>query len=59
MTFSSENTQTKWRTITSVCTSSGFSSAEQPGGGVPGAGAAAGGACDGRGGDDPRSDGSV
>lgn len=59
MTFSCETTQTKWRTMTSVCTSSGFSSAEQPRGGVPGAGAAAGGARDGRGGDDPRPDGSV
>lgn len=31
---------------------SGFSGTEQPRGGVSGAGAAAGGACDGRGGDD-------
>lgn len=35
---------------------SGFSGTEQPRGGVSGAGAAAGGACDGRGGDDPRPD---
>ena len=38
---------------------SGFGGAEQPRGRVSGAGAAAGGACDGRGGDDPRSDVSV
>ena len=42
-----------------MCAFSGFSGAEQPGGGVSGAGAAAGGACDGCGGDDPRPDGSV
>lgn len=41
------------------CLSSGFSGAEQPCGGVPGSGTPAGGACDGRGGDDPWSDGSV
>lgn len=38
---------------------SGFGGAERPDGGVPGAGAAAGGACDGCGGDDPRPDSSV
>lgn len=42
-----------------MCVFSGFSGAEQPCGGVSGAGAAAGGACDGCGGDDPRPDGSV
>lgn len=44
---------------TPICIFSGFSSAEQPCGGVSGAGAATGGACDGRGGDDPRPDSSV
>lgn len=44
---------------TSMYHFSGFSSAQQPGGGVSGAGVAAGGACDGCGGDDPRPDGSV
>lgn len=42
-----------------VCVFSGFSGAEQPCGGFSGAGAAAGRACDGRGGGDSRSDGSV
>lgn len=46
-------------TTTSVRLSSGFSDAERPRGGVPGAGAPAGGTRDGRGGDDPRADGSV
>lgn len=43
----------------SMCALSGFSGTERPRGRVSGAGAAAGGACDGCGGDDPRPDGSV
>lgn len=50
---------TRLFTTTSARLSSGFGGAEQPRGGVSGAGAPAGGARDGRGGDDPRSDGSV
>ena len=42
-----------------MCVFSGFSGAEQPRGGVSGAGAPAGGACDGCGGGDPWPDGSI